>query len=244
MVEYFPLVQTISALVAGVVTVFLPCTYPMLVGYIALILGGRQRKGAVQVLHSTLWFFAGFAGTFIFFGSLAGLFGQFSQTSVAIRMLEPFFVTAGAIFFIIIGLVLMRVIPLPSYLYKIRSMKVLDIREGGWRSSIIGVIFAAGWSPCIGPVLGGILVLAASSGSVVAGALLMATFSLGMMLPLLAIALLYDRIVLQLRFAEKIMPYTSVIAGLIFILLGILFLSGHIGFLTSVGPPSFLKDLI
>ncbi len=246
MTEYFSLFSFLTAAVAGTVTVFLPCTYPMIIGYIALIIGDRRNDDMTHILRITFWFFVGFTVTFMVFGSIAGLFGQFSETTLIVNSLRPILTIIGGVFFIIIGLLLLQAIPLPS---KLRSMRAIPIpssltSHSWWRSCAIGAIFAAGWSPCIGPVLGGMLVLAASSQSVIAGTLLMFMFSVGMVLPMLVIALLYGKTAGRIRRFENIMPIMRVIGGALFIFLGIIFIMGDFSVLGSMSVPAFLVPYI
>lgn len=225
MIEHFSTVSFTTVAVGGLAAVFLPCNFPMLLGYIALLIGDDRGKSLAHVLKKTFWFFIGFALTYAAFGSIAGLFGQFSATTRLFNEFRPLLMLGGGLLFIIVGLVLLRVIPLPSRLRKARSIplpKSLSIHSGPG-SAVVGMIFAAGWSPCIGPVLGGILVLAASSGSALTGALLLILFSFSMMLPFTVLAILYSRATRHLKFLEKAIPVMRVIAGVLFLILGLSF---------------------
>ena len=246
MIENLSLVSFFAPVLAGVVTAFLPCTYPMLVGYIALMLGDTEHGNTRRALKTTAWFAGGFAFAYMIIGSIAGLFGQFSQTTLLFNSSKPILLTIGAVFFIVIGLIMLQAIPLPDKLKRIRSIplpKGLSVHSW-WGSFVIGVIFAVGWSPCIGPVLGGILILAGSSGSIVSGALLLLAFAVGLALPLMVIAVLYSQAVGSVRRLEKYIPIMRVIGGILFIILGISFIIGDFSFLNVAGPPAFLEQYI
>ena len=239
MTELFSIAGFFAAFVAGFIVVFLPCTYPMIIGYIALLVGGEKNRYLREGLKTTGWFFAGFTTVYIFFGSVAGVFGQFSQTTIFFNSIKPALVTAGAIFFILIGLTLLRVIKLPQKLQSMYSAtlpKSITIHSW-WGAAGTGAIFAAAWSPCIGPVLGGILVLSASSGSAIVGALLLAAFSFGMMVPMAMIAILYGRAAKIPHISDKILPAMRVIGGLLFIIIGISFFTGLLSFLGTIEIP-------
>ena len=228
MFEQLSTVGFTATIVAGFVAVFLPCNFPMLVGYIALLVGDEKSGNTLHVLRKTFWFFVGFAVTYAIFGSAAGLFGQFSKTTLLFNQLKPLIVTAGGLFFIIIGLILLRFLPLPAKLQKLRSIplpKSISVYSW-WGAVLAGVIFATAWSPCIGPVLGGILLLAAASGSVLSGAFLLLLFAFSMMIPLAFVAVVYSQAARRVAFMEKFIPFMRVAGGIAFILLGLSFFLG------------------
>ena len=246
MLEHLSLVSFAVTIFAGIITVFLPCTYPMILGYIALIIGDEDSNNIPYTLITTSWFFTGFAVTYAIFGGIAGLFGQFSQTAIWFNQAKPTLIIIGAIFFIIVGLVLLRAVPLPEKLLGNKSFpipKMLPVHSW-WGITLIGAIFAAGWSPCIGPVLGGVLTLAASSGSVIAGILLLLAFAFGMAIPLTILALIYTKAAERLQEIPKFLPTMRVIGGLLFIALGIFFLIGDLSFFGKIGPPEFLQKFL
>ena len=246
MLEHLSLISFAATILAGIITVFLPCTYPMVLGYIALIIGDEDSGNIPYTLTTTHWFFIGFALTYAIFGGIAGLFGQFSQTAMLFNEARPILIIAGAIFFIIVGLVLLRAVPLPEKLLSNKSFpipKVLPVHSW-WGVTLIGAIFAAGWSPCIGPVLGGVLTLAASSGSVLTGILLLFAFAVGIMIPLTILAILYTKAAERLEAIPRFLPAMRIIGGLLFIALGIFFLIGDLSFFSTIGPPEFLKKFL
>ena len=246
MLEQLSLVSFAVTMLAGIITVFLPCTYPMVLGYIALIIGDEDSNNIPYTLTTTHWFFVGFAITYAIFGGIAGFFGQFSQTATLFNQVKPILIVIGAVFFIIVGLVLLRAVPLPEKLLRNKSFpipKMLPI-HAWWGVTLIGAIFAAGWSPCIGPVLGGVLILAGSSGSVITGIVLLLAFALGIMIPLTILALIYTKAAERLQKIPKFLPVTRAIGGLLFIALGIFFLIGDLSFFSQVGPPEFLYKFL
>ena len=246
MIEYLSLLSLSITTLAGIITVFLPCTYPMLLGYLALIIGDEDSNNIPYALTTTRWFFVGFAATYAVFGGIAGLFGQFSKTALLFNDIRPVILIVGAIFFILVGLVLLRAVPLPEKLLGNRSFsipKLLPVHSW-WGITLIGAIFAAGWSPCIGPVLGGVLTIAASSGSAAAGMILLLVFSFGMMIPLTILAIIYTKAAGRLKKIEAFLPTMRVIGGLLFIALGIFFLIGDPSFLGGIKPPEFLQKFL
>lgn len=246
MIEQLSLISFAVTIFAGSITVFLPCTYPMVLGYIALIIGDEDSNNIPYTCTTTSWFFGGFATTYAIFGGIAGLFGQFSQTAMLFNEIRPILVTIGAIFFVLVGLILLRAVPLPERLLNNKSFPIptaLSVHSW-WGTVLIGAIFAAGWSPCIGPVLGGVLTLAASSGSAVTGMLLLFAFALGIMLPLSVLAVIYTKAAEHLQKIPKFLPTMRVIGGLLFIALGVFFLIGDLSFFSKIGPPEFLQKFL
>ncbi|MDE0243119.1 MAG: sulfite exporter TauE/SafE family protein [Candidatus Kaiserbacteria bacterium] len=222
-----------AAFIGGIAITFFPCNYPLVLGYIALLVSREQQTSIAQALLSTLWFFVGFACTYTFFGGIAGLFGQFSQVALLFNQIKPLLVTTGSIFFIAIGLILLKVIALPKQLQRSRfaSLPKTLSPTTPVGAVIIGAIFAVGWSPCVGPLLGGILVLAASSGSVLTGMALLIVFSFGMMVPLAVLTVLYAKSSRLLNIAERGTATMQMIGGLLFILIGFFFLFGGVSFM-------------
>ena len=232
----------IALFVAGFVSSLLPCTYPLILGYVGILVGGSERS--LRRGLAKLWlFFAGFAATFVTYGAIAGIFGTFSDAAIFSNSVRPFLVTVGGVLLILIGLVLLHAVPLPNVLrrnWMVRVPSLMSKATSPWTVLLLGVVFAAGWTPCIGPVLGGALVLAGTSGSVAGGALLLFVFSVGLFASLFLITVLYVRFVAQLRVVERALPYVSGVAGVLFILLGISFLTGHLSTFSALVP----EDLI
>jgi cytochrome c-type biogenesis protein len=160
----------------------------------------------------------GFAVLFVILGTGAGAIGlTISSHLILIRYI------AGGLM-IAFGL-LMLAAPKISWLnYEKRLSPSRSIATGYARSFIIGVIFAIAWTPCVGPVLGGILTLAFNSGSAGQGALLLAIYSLGLGLPFLAIGLLFDTLLPWLKKVGRYSAYIYVIGGIILIAVGVLIL--------------------
>jgi cytochrome c-type biogenesis protein len=97
----------------------------------------------------------------------------------------------------------------------------------------MGMAFAAGWTPCVGPILGSILALAGSSGSVGRGALLLLAYSLGLGVPFVAVALLFGRITPAMRWIGRHGPVLNKVAGSVLVLLGILIFTGRLGLVAT-----------
>lgn len=247
-IDFIEIVSTLSVtFFAGLVTSFLPCTFPVLVGYVGLLTGDKDSSNMFNALLKAWLFFLGFSFTFALFGAAAGLFGQFSETAILVNNLKPLVTLIGGIFFIFIGFITLQLIPLPGPLRRIYTFSLPEKERlvgSPIGAAISGVVFAAAWTPCIGPVLGGVLFLSATSGSALIGAGLTFVFSLGILIILSIIAILYSVSAKKLEKMSKFIPGMRIFGGILFIVLGILFITGDIGFFGNFTPPEFAERFI
>ena len=175
------------ALVAGVVSFSSPCCLPLMPGYLSYVSGvAASGGGAVAVgrrgaLRAAALFVVGFALVFTALGAGASIFGGL------LLHYRTGFTQAGGVLVIAIGLVTMGLVRVP-FLYRERRLDMRRIKPGPGGALPLGMAFAIGWTPCIGPVLAGILTAAASTANPGRGAALLLTYSLGLGLPFLLLA--------------------------------------------------------
>jgi len=171
-------------------------------------------------LH-TLAFVAGLSAVFVALGFSAGLMSTFLLAyGAALRML------AGALL-IVMGLIMLDLIPLPVFKQELRVH--LMRKPGGYLGSVVvGVAFAAGWTPCIGPILAGILGIAATSGGGAEGGLLLLVYSLGFSLPFLALSQLLPLTRVLRRYSGTL----ERVGAVLLIAVGVLLLSGALNALS------------
>ncbi len=213
-----------AAFLAGVLMFLAPCTLPIVPGYLAFIAGGKG-----QVVRNAAAFVLGFSIVFILLGAFAGFLGAFiAPWRGTLSMV------AGAIL-IFFGLVMFGIrIPFLSGQKNIAIPKWLSVGHPA-SSMLIGALFALGWSPCIGPILGTILLFASTSSTAIQGAILLGVFSLGLGLPFMLTALLLDKA--QGTFARwgRFASILAKIGGIILVALGVLMLMGRMDLLLSWG---------
>jgi cytochrome c-type biogenesis protein len=182
----------IPAFIAGILTFLAPCTFPLVPGYLGFISGVsaqdlqdplKSKSARRKIFLNGLLFVVGFSFIFILLGSLFGLGGS------ALAQYRIWLSRIGGIFVILFGLFMIGVLRLPFLNVEKNIGAIMALKPGNPASSLIfGATFAFGWTPCVGPILGSILTLAAASATVSQGAFLLSVFSLGLAVPFLIIA--------------------------------------------------------
>jgi len=222
----------LGAFVAGVLMFLAPCTLPIVPGYLAFIAGNRQ-----QVLRNALGFVVGFSIIFILLGAAAGLFG------IIIGSWRFALGQIGGVIIILFGLTMLGVFNIPLLSRELHVRMPAFIKVGNPLSSaVLGALFALGWSPCIGPVLGTILFIASSSATALNGALLLALFSAGLAIPFMLTALLLSHTQKLFTRAGKASQVLSKVGGVFLVVLGVLMLFNAAGLLVvwGTGPLHFI----
>lgn len=237
---------SISVFFAGLLMFLAPCTLPLVPAYLAFISGVKvdafqdpETRDAARraVIVNGIAFVIGFSVIFVLFGLFAGLLGA------GIGQFRTILSQVGGVFIILFGLMMLNVIHLAPLTKERRITLPPFLKPGNPVSAFgIGAIFALGWTPCVGPVLASVLLLASTSTTALEGGILLGVFSLGLAVPFLLTAFLYAR---ASSFISRISTFTkwiSYIGGVFLILLGILLLTGNFGFTVEYGYKLF--DLI
>lgn len=233
-----PLALAPAAFLAGMLMFLAPCTLPIVPGYLAFI-GGvspedladpRARRSArARVFKNALYFVIGFGVVFVAFGTFAGAIGgALGGWRFLLGRL------AGALLILFGASMLGTRVPFLSFERHIRVPKWLT-RGRPESSFLIGALFALGWSPCIGPILGSVLFLASSSATALSGAALLTIFWLGLALPFLLVAFFIGEASLYMHRLEKLAAVLQVLGGAVLVVLGVLMLTGNMGLLVSWG---------
>ena len=229
----------VSAFVAGIITFLAPCTLPLVPAYLGFISGvdkealedpTRKKEVRRRIVINGIFFILGFTIIFVTFGALAGLLGQ-GLASYRVGLTR-----VGGVFVILFGLLMLGVFKLPFLQteHKIKFPSWIAVGKPS-SSSLIGAVFALGWTPCVGPILGSILLLASSSATVFSGALLLLVFSMGLAVPFIATAFGFAHASTYINKAQKWLKWISFVGGLFLIALGILLLTNNFTLLISWG---------
>lgn len=208
---------------AGLLSFFSPCVLPLVPVYLASVCGPEilepeTKRSRFPVFFHSLSFVLGFAIVFVVLGAAAGLAGfAIGSHSIIIKI-------AGGLL-IAFGVFLLASLKFPWLNYEKRLAPSLGATSGYLRSMLIGALFSLAWTPCIGPVLGGILTLAWSSETVWQGAYLLAVYSLGLGIPFLVIGFAFDSFRPILRRLHRYSTWSYLISGVLLITVGILTLT-------------------
>ena len=226
---------------AGIVSFLSPCVLPLVPGYISLISGVSvdQLKEGVNsrkaVILNSLAFNAGLSIIFVALGTTAGLVGAAVLNNMWVRII-------GGLVIIAFGLQLIGLLKI-SALYKDTRFFSDDKPRGMLGSLTLGFAFAAGWTPCIGPILGGIIGLAATSGGWRSGLVLSSFYSAGLAVPFLLTGLGINRFLSFYKNFRKHLHKVEVFSGIILIMIGLLVMTNRVTVLASSWLASVLPNL-
>ena len=222
------------AFAAGLLSFISPCVLPLLPVYLSFIsgvavedLGGRRRR----LLWTSVLFVAGFTVVFVALGAAAGAAGTFLTDER--RLLT----VVGGVFLVVAGLAVADVVHLPGLRVS------LSPRAGMIGAFVTGAVVCLGWTPCVGYVLGSILVLAGSGGGAVSGALLLAVYSVGLGVPFLLTALAYDWAMARLGFLRRHYRAVRIVSGIVLAAFGLLLVAGALTEVARHLPEVRLFDL-
>jgi len=235
------------AFLMGMLSFLTPCVLPLVPAYISFISGysvgelrsqERDKDVTFKVLVSAIFFVLGFSLIFVLLGASASVLGQ------VMARFKPILVRLAGLVVIFFGLQLAGIIKFLPLLKERRYQG--EIRAvGPAKAFIFGLAFAFGWTPCIGPILGSILMLAINQGEVLRGTILLAGYSLGLAIPFLLTAVLIDRF---FQFSSRIKKHFRKIelaGGIILILVGLLMVINRFDllkyYLERILPSSILK---
>lgn len=230
----------IPTFIAGILTFLAPCTLPLVPGYLGFISGSslddlndptKSKKARWNIFLNGLFFMVGFSAVFIIMGTLVGFIGA--------TLLAPYRIwlaRIGGIFVIIFGLFMLNVVKIPFLMAEKQIQAPALFKRGKPTNSfILGSAFAFGWTPCVGPILGSVLLLASTSTTALQGGLLLSVFSAGLAIPFLLIAIGIGSAPRYVQNISKYLNIISVVGGVFLIFLGVLLATDNVGVLISYG---------
>ncbi len=217
------------AFLAGLASFLSPCVFSLVPAYIGY-LGGRAagQVGQQEDVAASRWitfthglaFVLGFSVVFVVLGVAVSAAGGILYD------VRYYLAKIGGIIVIILGLHMIGVLRIPFLEYDVRVHDAPSNRWGYLSSALLGVFFSAGWSPCVGPVLGAILTLAINGGSVALGAKLLSAYSAGLAIPFLVAAFGIGWVTTVLRKYSKVMHYVEIAMGVVMVIVGIMLFAG------------------
>ncbi len=209
------------ALVAGLVSFFSPCVVPLLPGYLSYATGlsgvdlEEGRRG--RMLTGSLLFVLGFSFVFVSLGTLSGALGTWLWT-----YMHPLTVVLGVLT-IVVGLAFLGLVP-----WLQRDLRVHKVPAVGLSAApFLGVLFGLGWTPCVGPTLAAVNVLAMNEGTAGRGALLSVAYCLGLGVPFVLAALAFRRMLGAVRWVRRHQVWVTRLGGVMLIVVGVLLVTGQ-----------------
>jgi cytochrome c-type biogenesis protein len=231
------------AFAAGLLSFLSPCVLPLVPSYIGFLTGMTASEMSDRrrtALFHGLCFVAGFSLVFILLGASATALGR------ALNYYQIWLQRLGGLLIIAFGLVCLGVIKV-DFLTQERRVHLEHKPVGYLGSALVGMAFGAGWTPCIGPVLGGILGLAATSGELSRGMLLLAFYSAGLAVPFLIAAVALESFLGWFQGFRRYLPWVMRVSGVLLIFVGLLLVSGEFtrlaGWLQGFTPEALREQL-
>jgi len=222
-------VNILTAFIAGIISFISPCVLPIVPGYISFVSGvslqelrnesdvdaEHRRRLLRQVAANSILFVLGFSVVFVAMGASATYIGHWFAANRTILA------RVAGVIIIIFGLHTMGITPIKWLNYE-KRIQTQNKPVGLVGSFLIGLAFAFGWSPCIGPILAGVLTLAATQETVTQGVTLLASYSLGLGVPFIATGLATNRFLDLFARVKKHMRWVEITAGILLVIVGVL----------------------
>jgi cytochrome c-type biogenesis protein len=222
------------AFAAGALSFFAPCVLPLIPVYLGFLTGTQagaaERPGRAATLRQALSFVAGFSLIFVLLGASASALGRLTYDAL------PILRQVGGVLLIVLGLHLIGLLKIPFLYRETRLALSPGRRAGAGAAFLVGVVFAAGWTPCVGPVLASIFLLAADTASLPRGIALMLCYAAGLGLPFIGCALAVDWATARIRRFGRHLQTVSVVSGVFVAGLGVLLLLDVVGRLSRYLP--------
>jgi cytochrome c-type biogenesis protein len=224
---------------AGVASFLSPCVLPLVPSYLSLMSGvgtseltGATKTDQKRLLRATLLFVAGFTIVFVAFEAGASTIGHTLRNhQTGLNQV------AGAVI-LVMGLVLAGLIT-PAFLQRERRVHVRPSQLGPWAAPVMGMAFAFGWSPCIGPALAAVLSLASDQQTLLRGELMLLTYSLGLGVPFVIAGVAFGRLAGVFSLVKRHFRVVNLVSGLILAAFGVLLLTNSVHYLSN-----FFIDLL
>ena len=214
---------------AGLLSFLSPCVLPLIPSYVSFITGlsldDVQRSRRVTLVHSLL-FICGFTIVFLALGATATVLGR-----LLVRHRE-WVGRVGGVLVIALGLYLLGMFNVGAFARE-RRVHIANKPLGYLGTLLVGMAFAAGWTPCIGPILGGVLTYTAIAADLERGLVLLLAYSLGLAVPFLLAALMIDRFIVLLQRYRGALIWTSRAAGALLVVVGLLMITGSMTVLSA-----------
>lgn len=222
------------AFLAGLASFLSPCVFSLVPAYVGYLSGQAVNSSNAttnrwHTFSHGLAFVLGFSFVFVTLGVAASYAGGLLYD------LRYWLTKIGGLVVIIFGLHMIGIIRIPFLNYDTRVQQAPDQKLGYLSSALMGVFFSAGWSPCVGPVLGAILTLALNGGSISQGATLLSFYSAGLAIPFLIAALGIGWVTTTLKKYKNVMHYVEIGMGILLVVIGVMLITGYFSLIAQQG---------
>lgn len=223
-------VSFLAAFIAGILSISSPCILPLVPIYLAHMAGiGGSDSGPISrtlLMRNAVAYVVGFSIVFIIMGATIGAVGSLASALDLVPQNRGWLVRAGGVLLIVLGLYQTGLVRIPWF-DRERRLALSPGTPGSVSSSfIIGVGFGAGWAPCTGPILGGILTMAAGQGSIERATLLLVTYTVGLAVPFLAVAMAFGSSQGLIRRMNRHLPTITLVSGAVMLGVGVIMVLG------------------
>ena len=206
--------------IAGILSFFSPCIFPVIPVYLSILSNGEKKS-----ISKTIAFVIGLSTTFVILGFGAGIIGE-------IFFNEKVRIIAGIVI-VILGLFQMEILKL-KFLEKTKMIEHNTEKTSIFSTFLLGLTFSLGWTPCVGPILASILVVASSSNDVTKSILYMLVYVIGMATPFIIFSLASKILFKKMSFIKKYLPLIKKIGGLLIIIMGILLIFNKLNIILTI----------
>jgi len=228
---------------AGLLSFLSPCVLPLVPGYVTFVTGMSledvQRSRRAALTHALL-FVLGFSLIFLGLGASATVLGR---VMIAYR---PWITRLGGVLVLLLGLYLLGAFNL-GVLARERRIHLTDKPLGYLGTVMVGIAFGAGWSPCLGPILAGILTYTATEADLTRGLVLLGAYSLGLAVPFVIAAMAMEEFVTAFQWFRPRLGWVNRVAGALLVIVGILMITNYFstlsGFLQTLTPAALRRRL-
>ena len=231
------------AFLAGLLSFLSPCVAPLVPGYLSFLAGsagvgavGASRGETERVLTVSVLFVLGFSAVFVVLGAGAGLFGS------ALEAIRPQVNVMAGLVMIGMGFAVGGLVRVPLLLRE-RRLPLVDHPSGALGTVLLGMSFAVGWTPCIGPILAAILFYAGALETAEQGAVLLLAYSIGLGVPFVAVGLGWSRMMGLLGWVKSHGQALNVASGTLLVGLGVLFLTNRVFYLNLLAQRLYYEML-
>ena len=226
-------ISGLLAFSAGLLSFFSPCILPLIPSYLIFISGItfdnynelKTKKYRKVVLIHSVAFVLGFSFVFVSLGVSSSILGNF------LTDYQDYIIKAGGVFLVVMGFFYLNILRIP-FLNQEKLFRLEKKPIGIFGSFVIGVTFSLGWTPCVGPALSSILIVASTTKKISEGVYLLGLYSIGLAIPFILSAFLFDKLFYFLKRYGFVMRYSTKIMGVLLLVMGVLLATSYYTTLT------------